>query len=132
MTPAPAYETYLPTLLLVEDDPDVREDLGFLLQQQGHSVVLAAHGREALDLLMQGLRPRMIILDLMMPVMDGWQLRAELLKTPELAAIPVVLLSGVADLAQQAEALNAASYLTKPIDLARLYRVVGDSPMPAR
>ena len=66
----------------------------------------------------------MILLDLMMPVMDGWQLRAELLKDPRLASTPVVLLSGVADLSSEARTLQAIDYLLKPIDLKRVYQLV--------
>lgn len=112
------------TVLLVEDDPDIREDLAFLIEERGYPVVTAGNGREALDKLAQMPPPRLVILDLMMPVMDGWQLRAELLKRPDLAQLPVVLLSGVADLQAQAKSLDAVGYLTKPVDLDEIYRVI--------
>lgn len=113
-------------VLLVEDDPDLRQDLAYLIQYEGYTVTTAANGREALDCLCTMQRPCVIILDLMMPVMDGWELRAELLKMPELKDVPVVLLSGVADVQSQAQSLQAVDYLTKPIDLRRLYHMVSE------
>lgn len=111
-------------VLLVEDDPDMRQDLAFLIEHRGHTVQTAAHGKEALDKLAEHGAPCLILLDLMMPVMDGWELRAELLGDPDLAGIPVVLLSGVADVQQEARSLQAVDYLTKPIDFQRLYQLV--------
>jgi CheY-like chemotaxis protein len=111
-------------VLLVEDDVDLRRDLAFLLQRQGHSVVTAANGEEALAKLGESATPSVIVLDLMMPVMDGWALRAELLRRPALAQVPVVLLSGDADVARERAALLAADCLTKPVDLSRLYSLV--------
>ena len=67
------------TLLLVEDDYDIRAMLVMLLDMEGYHVVRATNGREALTLLEEGLRPHLILLDLMMPVMNGWQFREETL-----------------------------------------------------
>lgn len=112
------------SVLLVEDDPDLREDLAYLIQYEGFTVTTASNGRDALARLAEMGAPCVIILDLMMPVMDGWELRAELLKMPDFADVPVVLLSGVADVESQAKSLQAVDYLTKPIDLKRLYSAV--------
>lgn len=114
-------------VFLIEDDPDMREDLAFLLKHKGYEVQTAEHGQEALDKLGALDRPCMIILDLMMPVMDGWELRAELLGDPDLSQVPVVLLSGIADIQEEARSLDAVGYLTKPVDLNKLYRLVGDN-----
>lgn len=111
-------------LLLVEDDPDMRQDLAFLVEHRGHKVQTAAHGREALEKLSELGAPCLILLDLMMPVMNGWELRAQLLSHPELATVPVVLLSGVADIQSEARSLSAVAYLTKPFDFEQLYRLV--------
>lgn len=111
-------------VLVVEDDDDLREDLAFLIQRRGHHVITAANGRDAMKKMGAEGRPCMIILDLMMPVMDGWTLRAEMLKNPALADVPVVLLSGIADIQNEARVLKAVDYLTKPIDLDKLYRLV--------
>jgi CheY-like chemotaxis protein len=111
-------------VLVVEDDDDLRDNLEFLLRRKGYSVSGAANGRVALDVLAAGEPPCVILLDLMMPVMDGWELRTRLLADPRLGSVPVVLLSGVADLAERADDLRAVEHLTKPIDLARLYDLV--------
>lgn len=112
-------------VLIVEDDPDLREGLAFLITHWGHVVVTAANGREALDRLDQMAGPPcMIILDLMMPEMDGWELRRSLLGQPAYADVPVLLVSGVADLDEAAKALSAVDYLRKPVDFQKLSRLV--------
>jgi CheY-like chemotaxis protein len=105
-----------PPVLLVEDDPDIREDLAFLIECQGYQVETAENGRAALDILSAGTRPCLIVLDLMMPVMDGWQTHSQLQKSDEWAHIPVVLLSGIADIADKARNMRVQGYLKKPID----------------
>ena len=79
-----------PKVLIVDDDRDIREALGELLADEGFAVEAAWNGAEALKRLRAGLRPNVIILDLMMPVMDGLAFRAVLKETPELARIPVI------------------------------------------
>ena len=111
-------------VLLVEDDDDLRESLQILLERRGFDVVSACNGQEALSKVRPEDPPCLILLDLMMPVMDGWQLRAELLKNPQLATVPVILLSGVADLSSEAKTLQAIDYLLKPVDLQRVYQLV--------
>ena len=111
-------------VLLVEDDAEMRDDLAFLLQHRGFNVVTAANGREALDRMRAEGPPALLLLDLMMPVMDGWTLCAELKKDPALKDVPVVLLSGAGDLRAEAALLDVAAYLKKPIDLEKLYSIV--------
>ena len=111
-------------LLLVEDDDDLRENLEFLLKRRGVEVVTAIDGRDALAKIDPDDPPCLVIADLMMPVMDGWELREKLAADPKLAAIPVILCSGVADLAAKAQDLDALAHLTKPVDLPRLYDLV--------
>jgi CheY-like chemotaxis protein len=110
-------------VLLVEDDESMRDDLAYLIQKRGYNVETAADGEEALEKLRARDGACVIILDLMMPVMDGWQTRAELLKDQDLAHIPVILLSGIAD-SRLASTLSAVDYVTKPIDFDKLYRLV--------
>ncbi len=112
------------SVLIVEDDVDLRQDLAFLIEARGHEVTTAANGQEALERLAELGRPCMILLDLMMPVMDGWQLRSELLKDPDLSDVPIVLLSGIADIQEEARSLRATDFVTKPIDLEKLYQLV--------
>ena len=108
-------------ILIVEDDPDIREDLAELLRARGHEVTTASNGREALDGLRQGALPRVILLDLMMPVMNGWEFRSQMMQDPQLASIPVLVLSGVADVRLHAKTLQVDGFVAKPIDLDRLY-----------
>ncbi len=118
-------KTIVHEVLVVEDDPDMREGLAFLITHWGHAVVTAANGREALERLDQMAGPPcMIILDLMMPEMDGWELRRSLLERPAFANVPVLLVSGVADLDEAARALSAVDYLRKPVDIEKLSRLV--------
>jgi CheY-like chemotaxis protein len=80
-------------VLFVEDEAGIRDPLGEALQEDGFEVVAAANGREALELLRNGPRPFAILLDLMMPVMDGWDFRREQLDDPSLRDIPVLIFS---------------------------------------
>jgi CheY-like chemotaxis protein len=110
-----------PIVLLVEDDMDVREAVADTLEEVGYRVLTARHGLEALGMLRDGgPRPCLILLDLMMPVMDGWQFRTEQCKCPELAQIPVVALSAHAGMRD----LDVVDHLRKPIQLRVLMRVV--------
>jgi CheY-like chemotaxis protein len=111
-------------VLLVEDDDDLRENLEFLLSRRGFDVAVAANGQEALAKIDRDDPPCLIITDLMMPVMDGWELAKTLEADPELSTIPVILCSGVADLAKKARDLTAIAHFTKPVDLPRLYDLV--------
>lgn len=113
-------------ILLVEDNADMRESIAMLLEYQGYEVTTAGNGQEALERLQDmPLRPCVILLDLMMPVMDGWTFRAELLRVPEYADIPVVILSGAEGAEEAGKRLGCAAQLTKPFPAERLYRAVG-------
>src|SRR3954470_19917751 len=81
------------TILVVEDDPDVRRALTELLASEGYEVTAAADGGEALETLRGGLRPAVILLDLMMPNWGGWDFRRAPLGGPAFAAVPVVLVT---------------------------------------
>src|SRR5205814_8831977 len=84
-----------PRILVVDDDPDIRDSLREVLEDEGYDVSCVGNGREALDHLKAASpRPCVILLDLMMPVMDGWQFRREQKKLePELANIPLVVIT---------------------------------------
>jgi CheY-like chemotaxis protein len=113
-----------PLVLLVEDDAEAREQLAFLIGRRGWRVRTAADGAQALRQLERGPLPELIILDLMMPVMDGWETRRALEASSTWSRIPVVLLSGIEDIEDQVRALGAVDCLTKPIDLHRLHAVL--------
>lgn len=121
----------LPRVLLVEDDDDIRLDLAELLEAEGFSVTCAAHGQDALSVLQAGPAPDVILLDLMMPTMDGWAFRAAQLADATIASIPVLLLTagGVGE----TESLRVSGCIKKPIHLDRLFaelRRVAEPPQP--
>ncbi|WP_437280277.1 response regulator [Sorangium sp. So ce375] len=111
-------------ILVVEDDLDIRSILTQLLMFEGYDVEEAADGAEALALLRRDGPPALILLDLMMPVMDGWQLRAELQRDPELASIPVVIVSADVRVEQEASRLRVAGLLKKPLQIEPLLELV--------
>jgi CheY-like chemotaxis protein len=111
-------------VLIVEDDDEIREILAEMLTDRGYRVLTAANGQEALAQLRDAGPPCIILLDLMMPVMDGWQLRAELLADPTFAGVPVVVVSGAADLHDRVDVLRAAKVLTKPVKWPALLECV--------
>lgn len=111
-------------VLIVEDDFDVRDTLGMTLEAEGYRVEGAANGQEAIERLQRADPPCLILLDLMMPVMDGWEFRAAQLRDPTLARIPVVVISADGSVARKASALGVAGYLRKPLDFDALLQTV--------
>ncbi len=114
-------------VLVVEDDSDLRDALEYLLQACGYSVVAAGDGDEALRRLRGGLRPCVILLDLLMPRKDGFQFRAEQLEMPELARIPTIAYSGIytgSSLREKAAACGITTVLEKPVDYDRLLDMI--------
>jgi CheY-like chemotaxis protein len=118
-------------ILVVEDDADIREALAVTLESCGYQVGTACHGREALDQLRHGWRADLIVLDLMMPVMDGWQFRREQQRDPRLAVIPVVIVSADGSVQQKATAIGAEGYIKKPVDPMTLLKTVEGQLLPA-
>jgi CheY-like chemotaxis protein len=111
-------------ILLVEDDDDFREGLADILRSEGYSVRCAPNGLEALEYLKNTeVAPSVILLDLMMPVMNGWDFRERMLAEAGLADIPVILLSAARDL-PRTEPLQAAGALQKPVELAQLLEML--------
>ena len=106
------------TVLVVDDDRGVRELLIRSLSFEGFEVMEAANGQDALTQLRTGRRPGVIVLDLRMPVMDGWAFRVAQRADPRIARIPVVILSG-AD-AHRFQEIEAVAALEKPVSLAQL------------
>jgi two-component system, chemotaxis family, chemotaxis protein CheY len=113
------------TVLVVDDDRDIRDVLTDALDAEGYVVVTAADGQEALDWLRSGTgRPCIILLDLMMPRMDGIQFRTELLNDNAFALIPVVVLSADPSAIVAAKSLNFSGSLRKPVQLEALLAAV--------
>jgi CheY-like chemotaxis protein len=114
-------ESEVPHILVVEDDEDAREALVALLHLRGYCAVPAANGREALDYLREAPRPPdLIILDLWMPIMNGWQFREEQMKDPRLSKIPVIVVTALSDQTN----VDADEVIIKPVDVERLLSAV--------
>lgn len=108
-------------LCVVDDDADIREALSDVLTYAGYEVLLAEDGQSALDRLRACANScRLILLDLMMPRMNGWEFRREQLADPLLAAIPVVLLTGAGTAAKAIDELRVEVTIEKPVDLDAL------------
>jgi two-component system chemotaxis response regulator CheY len=109
------------TVLIVEDDDITRDLLGILLRRAGYQVALAADGQEALDVLTHDLKPDLILLDMMMPRLDGWGFLEAKARRPSLGAVPVLISTALGDLNRdRAASLGAIGVLHKPIDIASL------------
>jgi CheY-like chemotaxis protein len=112
-------------VLIVEDSDVARESLGLLFQMEGHRVATAPSGLEALHLMHTlRFRPCVIVADIIMPKMDGLTMRAEQLRFPELASIPVIALTGHEGLRRHALDQGFAAALLKPCDFAELFTLI--------
>jgi CheY-like chemotaxis protein len=110
-------------VLVVDDDQDAREAMAELLQIQGYEVLAAGNGQEALELLKVE-NPCVVLLDLMMPVISGWEFLRHRKAQPKLAKIPVIVTSAVIDRAASAHAEGANEVLLKPVDIEKLLKLV--------
>jgi CheY-like chemotaxis protein len=116
-------------ILVVEDDADAREMMVRLLDLSNYHVEAATNGRDALDRLRAGVLPDVILLDMMMPVMDGWTFLSEQRRDADLAAIPVIVLSAAGQ--DTLRSIEGAAVLTKPCDHDVLLAVI-DAHCPTR
>jgi CheY-like chemotaxis protein len=108
--------------MLVDDDTDIRETLTALLIEDGYAVTAYRNGKLALEALRRGQRPAVILLDLMMPVMDGWEFRRAQLADPALDEIPVVLITAAGT--ERIRAEEFSEVLRKPLKLERVLEAV--------
>jgi CheY-like chemotaxis protein len=109
-------------ILVVDDDPGIRESLREVLEDEGYHVTCMANGQEALDHLKAASpRPCVILLDLMMPVMDGWQFRRQQKLDPAIADIPLVVITATG---KRPVLIDAAELVMKPLDLKQLFAAV--------
>ena len=114
-------------IMIVEDDADLRDGIAYLLEASGYEVVAAADGEDALDQLRRGVRPCLILLDLLMPRKDGFQFRSEQMQSREYAAIPTIAYSGIytgSGLREKALGLGITTVLEKPVDYDTLLDLV--------
>ena len=113
------------SILVVDDQPAIREMFAALLEDEGYAVACAANGRAALDYLRQAAElPGLILLDLAMPVMTGYEFLREQRQNPLLASIPVILMTARGNFEQQGVESCAAQYIHKPTDLDTLLEAI--------
>lgn len=104
-------------ILVVDDEPGIRDAIGTVLEDEGYSVTTAGDGRVALQAMHDGLRPCLAILDLMMPVMTGVELCRAMERDPDLAGVPVVIVSAYG---RGAEDLKVTEVIQKPFSLDQI------------
>jgi CheY-like chemotaxis protein len=108
-------------VMVVEDDRDVRETIAEILADNEYQTILASNGEEALSTLRAApAKPCVILLDIMMPVMNGWEFRAQQKSEAALSTIPVVVITAHADASRAAAEMEAAGFLRKPLKLESL------------
>jgi CheY-like chemotaxis protein len=119
-------------LLVVDDDTAIRETLRAILEDEGYAVAVACNGREALDLLQAGPLPGLCIIDLVMPVLNGWELCEELARRPALQRVPILLVSANSELDHRPAGLETVHVMRKPIAFDRLLEHVARHCRAAR
>ena len=117
-------QTEEPCVLIVEDDDGAREALSDCLDMEGFSVVVARNGKEALEYLHNAARPKLILLDLFMPVMTGWEFRTAQKNDAAIADIPVVVVTAFGS--GGVKPIDANLIMDKPLDIDRLINVIRD------
>jgi len=124
-SPSAAVSNIEPLVLVVDDDPDIRRLTEALLTAHGYHVIVAAHGKDAIQHLRHRC-PDLIVLDLNMPVMDGWTFRTEQRDLPDQkrAAVPVLLMTGEDNASALADTLQAIGVIKKPFDPTELLNAI--------
>jgi CheY-like chemotaxis protein len=117
-----------PRILVVDDDDELRQMLVATLTAKGYEMTAARNGREALEILKSGVKPDLILMDLCMPEMDGWQLR-HLLGVEHAVAVPIVVMTAAP--AQTSDSLAVGEVLAKPFSLDQLLTCAGTCWMPS-
>ena len=115
------------SVLVVEDDPELRTIYQEVLTEGGFHVLVASDGLHALEMLDRGVAPCVMVLDLRMPRMSGWELADHLRADGRWDTLPVIVVAAYYRIAEEAERLGARAWLQKPIDLGRLVVVVEDA-----
>ena len=104
------------TILIVEDDRDIREAMTELLESEDYHIISACDGGKALSLL-QDQKPNLILLDLMMPVKNGFEFRKEQLSNPQIADIPVIIMTADSNIDAKKANMMASDYIKKPLEI---------------
>jgi len=102
-------------VLVVDDDAEIRQALAELLEDEDYGVLLAANGKEAIDLVVAGMKPDVILLDVMMPVMDGWHFLSARLKHPDLVEVPIIIISAGQEAEREARKVGVFEVVKKPL-----------------
>ena len=110
-------------ILIVDDDPAIRDVVSDILEMSDYCVKTACNGAEALDNIRVD-RPAAVLLDLMMPVMDGWEFLREYKGEPSAAPVPVVVMSAAQDASQVADTMGAEAFLAKPFEIETILAIV--------
>jgi CheY-like chemotaxis protein len=118
------FQLMLKKILIIEDDHSIRELLVELLRSEGHEVHSSENGSEALEFLKSHPLPDLIIMDLMMPVMDGYEFRAQQMKNKLWAQIPVVVMSAEASARDKVKKYGISDFLPKPVELDVILKTI--------
>jgi CheY-like chemotaxis protein len=110
-------------VLVVDDDPDILEALSEILEAEGFEIRRARNGKEALERLSPE-PPQLILLDLMMPIMDGWEFAQRMKQLPDVSHLPIIVLSADRNVSNKATGIGAVGYLAKPFELNDLLDMV--------
>jgi CheY-like chemotaxis protein len=111
-------------VLVIDDDLDIREAIAEILEEHGATVTTAVNGQDGLEKLRAGPRPDVVLLDLMMPVLDGRAFCERVRSEPELAGLRIVVLSAYREVEELARELGVVSVMPKPLDLPKLVELV--------
>ncbi len=115
-------------ILVIDDDVDIRHSVREVLEDAGYAVAVACNGREALDRMVSGeIQPEVILLDLMMPVMDGPAFMAELRLLPAAESISVIVFSAHSHMKDVLAELNVAGFLRKPVRRTELIKAIAST-----
>ncbi len=118
-------------ILVVDDDDSIRDLIGNILRRSGFTIVGTVNGWEGMEWLRRTIDlPCLILLDLRMPVMDGWKFRQLQLEDPRLADIPVVIITSAAEVAEDVATVKAAAFLKKPLQVDLLTKTVKQHAKP--
>ncbi len=128
--PGPGVNCSMTSILVVEDDADIRESVIELLSFEGFAVESAPNGAEALHYLECNPAPHLILLDLMMPVMDGFGFRDRQKAHPTWSRIPVIVMSADGNILEKQARTTAAAYIRKPIDIDDLLALIRIHSLP--
>lgn len=111
------------TVMVIEDDTDIRTSLKEILELQGYDVLTAENGLDALSVLKGSAKPNLILLDMKMPIMDGWEFAEKFHKTYD-NSTPIVVVTAAADAEQRAKDIHATGWISKPFEMGEMLKKI--------